>query len=126
MEPGLSLTLPGGTQSVVKDTIDGAWLSKLAPGPNQAFVLSGSFDAPRADLYQLQIRTNTQAFVEISGVKIATVSDDKWHLIPVALKAGTHLLAIHGIAHSGATLDVRLGAAGALHLAEAQFKHPRR
>lgn len=125
LEPGLVLTVAGGSQSVVKDTFDGAWLSKLVGGTNQSFVLTGDYEAPKADLYQLQIKTNTQATVEFGGQKVATIADERWHLVPLRLKPGTYALAIHGIAPANATLDVRLGCAGAAHLSERQFKHVR-
>jgi hypothetical protein len=121
-EPGLVLTT-GGSRAVVQDTFDSAWLSKLCPGPAQSFVLAGDFEAPKDELYQVQIRTNTRALVEIDGSKAASVGDEKWHCVLVALRAGNHALAVHGVAPAGAVLDVRLGAAGAYHLAAQRFHH---
>lgn len=109
---GLKLAIAGGGAHVVADTIDGNWLANLATGPDQQFVLDGLFQAPRADLYQVQIRTNTKATVQISGLKVLTAGTDKQQFAPAWLGAGIHRLRVSGTAPKGAVLDLRIGAQG--------------
>jgi len=123
LAPGLSLSIEGGPQVVAKDTYDPSWLSNFAKGPSQHFTLSGEFSVPKDDLYQLQVKTNTGATVQVGGVTVLSATDDAQHLAPLWLKTGRHRLQVVGIAPEHALLDIRLGAAGALHLAEGQFKH---
>ena len=62
---GLVLVVEGDASFVVKDTIEGGWLSSLIHGTSQHFTLSGDFDVPKADLYQIQLKTNTGAAIKV-------------------------------------------------------------
>jgi len=108
---------------VVKDTFDGGWLAKLVKEPGQHFTLTGYFDVPKQDLYQVQLKTNTGAVVKISGAMILNAHDDKQLFAPALLAPGRHRLEIVGRSIANSLLDIRLGAAGVQHLSEAVFKH---
>lgn len=120
---GLTLSVDGAAPVTVKDTIDWDWLAKLAPGASRHFTLVGDFDVPAADLYQVQVKTNTGASVAIDGVGLAHSNDESQQLAPVMLSTGRHRLKVIGITPANPTLDIRLGAAGAFHLTDAMFKH---
>jgi hypothetical protein len=121
--PGLELTVGGETPVVVKDTFDGGWLAKLIKGASQHFTLTAVIEVAKPDLYQMQLKTNTGASVQIDGLSIVTAVNDRQMYAPVALQPGLHRLKVLGIAPQGAVMDIRFGAAGILHLAEPQWKH---
>ena len=56
-------------------------------------------------------------------MRVVGANDDSLQLAPIRLQPGQHRLQIIGIAPANPTLDIRLGASGAQHLAEAVFKH---
>jgi len=125
LAPGLALAIDGGTPIVVKDTFDGGWLANLIKEPGKRFILTGYFDVPKQDLFQIQLKTNTGAVVKISGAQILNAHDDKQLFAPALLSPGRHRIEIRGIAPTNPNLDIRLGSAGVQHLSEAQFKHAR-
>lgn len=123
LAPGLEIAIDGAAGSVVKDTLDPGWLSALVKTSGRHFTLSGLIEVTKADLYQVQVKTNTGASVQIDGSSLLRAADDRQQFAPVALLPGLHRLKVLGIAPQGATMDIRFGAAGILHLAEAQWKH---
>ena len=121
---GLALSVDGGPRSTVADMIDPAFIATRVPD-GTSFDLVGVFDAPQADLYQVQIRTNTGATVEVDGVKLVHAADNAWHYAPARLAPGPHRLHIHGVVPARAAearLDVRVGCAGTAHPSEARFR----
>ena len=129
---------------IVTDTFDPAWIaSRVQDG--KPFEITGWFDAPAADLWQVQIATNTGATVEIDGVKLVhakssalgsgaagsgaagsgTAGSGTWHYAPANLAQGTHRLRITGKAPAKAAdarMDLRIGCAGTQHPTEARFR----
>ncbi|MCG3125440.1 MAG: hypothetical protein CHACPFDD_00262 [Phycisphaerae bacterium] len=145
MEKGLSLSIAGGRPVPVLDTFSGDWLAKgiaaavqpAASGDKPAarkqnatadksFVVAGYFTVDKADLYQVQVRTNTHARIEVSGRRIALPSDGAWQFGLANLAAGTHSLRVTGKAVSDAQLDLRIGAQGTAHPSEARFTYESR
>ena len=121
--PGLTISFGGGPAMRVKDTIDPAWLSSLAKGPSQHFVMTGTFETAKKDLYQVQLRTNTGAAVVIDGQRVVGSTDESQMFAPATVIPGRHKLQIIGIASPGAFMDIRMGVNGVQHLAEGQFRH---
>ena len=119
---------------IVTDTFDPAWIaSRVQDG--KPFEITGWFDAPAADLWQVQIATNTGATVEIDGVKLvhaklsalgsSAAGSGTWHYAPANLAQGTHRLRITGKAPAKAAdarMDLRIGCAGTQHPTEARFR----
>lgn len=129
---GLTLTVAGRSPVVVGDTFSGDWLAKAlaqasqpssaaSKGSEQTFVLEGDFVVERPDVYQIQIRGNTHARVEISGREVLTTREEAWSYGVVQLAAGTHRLRVSGKAGGDPRLDIRLGAQGTAHPSEARF-----
>lgn len=114
-QPGLALRIAGGPPIAVSDTMPGDWLAKTGIQPGQPFELSGSFEAPEADLYQVQLRTNTSAKVEIDSAELLAAEDGSWRFAPVSLRPGPHRLRITGTAPANPSLDIRIGSKGAYH-----------
>ena len=119
--------------AVVTDTFDPAWIaSRVQDG--KPFEITGWFDAPAADLWQVQLATNTDATVEIDGVKLVqaktgapgtTGAPGIWRYAPANLAEGAHRLRITGKAPAKAAdarMDLRIGCAGTQHPTEARFR----
>jgi len=115
--------------TVVTDTFDPAWIaSRVQDG--KPFEITGWFDAPAADLWQVQLATNTDATIEIDGVKLVhakpgTSGSSGWRYAPANLAEGAHRLRITGKAPAKAAdarMDLRIGCAGTQHPTEARFR----
>ena len=122
--PGLSFSVAKGAKSAVSDVYDPAWIASRAQD-GKAFELTGFFDAPATDVWQVQLSTNTAATVEIDGVKLAHAQDGRWIYAPANLAAGTHRLRVTGKSPARAAdarLDLRLGCAGTQHPTDARFR----
>lgn len=119
---GLALRIAGGSPVPVSDTMSGDWLAKTGIQPGQPFELSGTFDAPEADLYQVQLRTNTGAKVEIDSAELLAAENGAWRFAPVSLRPGVHRLRITGTAPANPSLDIRIGAKGAYHPSAERFQ----
>lgn len=112
---GLMLTVDGGPASAVAETFDPAWIAAAAAG--KEFTIEDTIEAPTADLYQIQVRTNTGARVEIDGSVVIESAPAEWVYAPAQLAPGSHWIRVTGKApESGARLDLRVGAAGTRHL----------
>ncbi len=125
--PGLAIVAGSAPRKLVPETLDPAWIASRAQDGG-AFEITGLFDAPAIDLWQLQIKTNTEAVVEMDGVTIARVRGDAWRYAPARLAAGTHRLRITGHAPpraADARMDVRIGCAGTQHPSDARFRIPK-
>lgn len=128
-------TPPEGKTGIVADMFDPAWIAKAGVTPKQRFELVGSFEVSEADLYQVQLRTNTGASIQIDGTDVrfsgspeawaAFLADatapDSWRFAPVRLAPGRHTLLVQGVAPDSPRLDLRLGARGTRHPGEGWF-----
>lgn len=121
LQPGLNLSMPGKASVNVKDTIDASFIGKLTGGNNQAFSLVGYFTVTEQDLFQVQIRTNTKAHVEVSGRELIYADTDKQRFAPVLLEPGLHRLKISGSAPNGAYMDIRIGSRGCFRPEQSKF-----
>ncbi len=121
MVPGLNLSMPGKPSANIKDTMDVSFIGKLTGGNNQAFALVGYFTVTEQDLFQVQIRTNTKAHVEVSGKEIIYADTDKQRFAPILLEPGVHRLKISGSAPNGAFMDIRIGNRGCLKPEQSKF-----
>ncbi|MBK7405349.1 MAG: hypothetical protein IPJ41_12130 [Phycisphaerales bacterium] len=112
---GLMLVVADGPASAVADTFDPAWIAGAAAG--REFTIEDSIEAATGDLYQIQVRTNTGARVEIDGSVVIEAAPAEWVYAPAQLAPGSHWIRVTGKApESGARLDLRVGAAGTRHL----------
>lgn len=133
---GLSVRIAGGAPTVVVDTIDPAWIATVGANAGKTFVAQGTFDVPasaphtagapqvaRPDFFQIQLRTNTGATIELDGVKLLTSTTDSWSYAPARLTPGRHSLRISGTAPATepARLDLRMGSAGTQHPSDRNF-----
>lgn len=121
---GLAFSTGKNGKVAVSDTFDATWIAPLAIDA-KSFEVTGYFDVPTADLYQLHIATNTESVVEIDGVKLLRAGDSAWHSAPARLTAGTHRLRITGVAPTRAAdarMDLRIGCAGIMHPSAARFR----
>ena len=121
--PGLRLTWGDGDVAVVRDTRPDDWLTQAGVPVGADFKLVGWFEVPEEELYQVQIRTNTAAVVELSGTTLSVESHEGWQYTPVVLARGTHFLRLRGHCSSAPRLDIRLGAAGTQRLSAQRLWH---
>ena len=121
---GLAFAAAKGPKVAVSDLFDPAWIAARAQD-GKPFEITGFLDAAEAGLWQVQIATNTDATVEIDGVKLVRAKESGWHYAPANLAQGTHRLRITGKAPakaSDARMDLRIGCAGTQHPGEARFR----
>ena len=133
---GLSISIAGATPTVVLDTIDPAWIAKAGANAGKPFTAQGTFDVPspapqsagapnvpKPDYFQIQLRTNTGATIELDGIKLVTAASDSWSFTPTRLAPGRHTLRITGTAPATqpARLDLRLGTTGTQHPSDRTF-----
>jgi hypothetical protein len=122
-QKGLKLVAGGRAPVTVLDTFGADWIAAAGVKEGEEFELSGVFEAGRADLYQLQLRTNSAATIEIDG-QPALLSDGwTWRYAPVQLAQGRHELKLRGKASRDPRVDLRIGAAGTWHPSEQRFSH---
>lgn len=113
---GMLLSIDRGVATPLLDTAQANWLTEAGVTEGRTFELTGVFDGGDLGITQLQIKTNTEARVEIDGTAVVEALSGAWLYRPVRLAQGTHLLRVTGTAPRGAArLDLRLGAAGTRH-----------
>ena len=74
-------------------------------------------DVPVDDLYQIQVNSNVNPTIEISGTPVQLAAGDGWRFAPASLARGEHHLRIRGKVGDVSRLDFRLGAAGTRRVA---------
>ncbi len=122
-QKGLKLVAGGRAPVTVLDTFGVDWIAKAGVKEGEEFELSGVFEASRADLYQLQLRSNSAATIEIDGQPALTGGEWNWRYAPVPLASGRHELTLRGKAGRDPRIDLRIGAAGTSHPSEQRFTH---
>jgi hypothetical protein len=120
---GLTLSIAGGEPIPITDTFSPDWLAKAGATEGQPFVLTGCFEVPKADLYQVQLQSNSRAEVMIDEARLVATTTGAWGYAPVQLLPGLHRLLVGGTASKDARLDLRLGVAGTAHPNESRFSH---
>ncbi len=110
---GMLLALDNEPAVPLLDTLNANWLTEAGATEGQSFEITGVFDAAEPGLMQLQLKTNTNARVEIDGTMVIEAHDGTWQYMPVQITPGTHLLRITGTAPKrNPRLDLRLGITG--------------
>lgn len=122
-QKGLKLVAGSRAPVTVLDTFSADWIAAAGVKEGEEFELSGVFEASRADLYQLQLRTNSAATIEIDGQPALTGGEWNWRYAPVQLAQGRHELKLRGKASRDPRVDLRIGAAGTWHPSEQRFTH---
>lgn len=121
--PGLALELDGAPSVAVESTKPRDWLASRGAHEGSLFRLTGWFEVPAEEVYQVQVRTDGVAAVRVNEVTLCQVAGDTWCLAPVSLAPGTHRLVVAGVAGPAARLQVRFGGPGALSVAAPRFRH---
>lgn len=121
--PGIELTPEGGEPVTIESTRPNDWLAKAGVKQGQSFSLTGHFDVPTEDVYQLQVRTDGEVVLAVDATQVGKAGGDKWKLLPVSLAAGTHKLTLRGTAGGRSRLDLRFGGPGALSVGADRFRH---
>lgn len=123
LNKGLSLTLAGGPSITIDDTLNGDWLSKAGARAGQEFELTGYFEVPEADLYQVQLKSANAVKVEISGIEVTATAGKNWRYAPASLRPGMHTLTLTGAVPADGKVNIRLGAPGAYCPSAERFRH---
>ena len=122
LSPGL-LLVPDGLPGVVVDsTAERDWLAKRV-GAGQGFTLEGFFNAPTAEMYQVQARTSIGLEVSVDGQLLGQAANGRLAYLPVSLEAGLHRLSIKGRASAKPAVELLFGGPGAQSLGRDRFQH---
>lgn len=122
-QKGLKLVADGRAPVTVLDTFSADWIATAGVKEGEEFELSGVFEAGRADLYQLQLRSNSAATIEIDGRPALSGGEWNWRYAPVQLAQGRHEMKLRGKASRDPRVDLRIGAAGTSRPSEQRFTH---
>lgn len=122
-QKGLKLVAGGRAPVAVLDTFSADWIATAGVKEGEEFELFGVFEAGRADLYQLQLRSNSAATIEIDGQPALSGGEWNWRYAPVQLAQGRHELKLRGKASRDPRIDLRVGGAGTSHPSEQRFTH---
>lgn len=123
--PGLQLKI-GEQTPKVQTEFTGKWLPEAGVEADQAYTLSGFFEAPEDDIYQFQAAYLGTLSIAVDGQTIYDGTSNRYgtmHAAPVTLARGTHQLEIQGRAGTRAALDLRFGAKGTYRLQADNFRH---
>nr|CAI78841.1 conserved hypothetical protein [uncultured bacterium] len=123
LAPGMELKLGQNHPALIHETRSSDWLTRAGAAPGETFELVGYFRVLRDDVYQFQIRSNSDAQIQIDDSMLETPVDDRWNLIPVALQAGLHRMCVRGSVRVKPRVELRFGGPGALSVDGVRFQH---
>lgn len=127
-KPGLEITLASGRKVAVEDTSAFDWLTRAGVREGEKYTLSGYFEAPVADTYQLLFSYLGQLTIKIDGKPLYQGTTPEktpvpWGYLPFSLQPGLHKVEFVGKCEKYRTLYVRIGGPGAWTIGSRQFVH---
>lgn len=124
---GIEVTWQGGNESVALSAVEADWLAKTGVPAATPYSATAWFAVEQDDVYQFQLRFNGQLKLSVDGQGQLAESNAKpkeLHYVPVALKAGRHLLEINGQSNAKPpALDIRFGDTPVDYLSGEAFRH---